>query len=107
LVRNWTLYRDFRFEDGSDVLQPSDVATVSEIADYLKANPSLKVGLDGSVDPRGTNPRNQNLSDQRVTAIRNALIAAGVPSAKVQMGAFGDAQLIEDRRVALLVRTDN
>jgi outer membrane protein OmpA-like peptidoglycan-associated protein len=80
---------------------------VSEIAHYLNENPSLKVGIDGSKDPRGTEMRDQDLSDQRVSVIRSALIKAGVPKAKIQMGAFGDAGLVSDRRVAVLVRTDN
>ena len=78
-----------------------------EIARYLKGNPSLKIAIDGSMDPLGADPRNQNLSDQRVTAIRDALIKAGVPAAKIQLGAFGDTELTRDRRVAGLVRTDN
>jgi outer membrane protein OmpA-like peptidoglycan-associated protein len=80
---------------------------VSEIAQYLKGNPSMKVGLDGSMDPRGTDPRNQELRDRRVSAIRDALINAEVPDSKIQMGAFGDAKLARDRQVAVLVRTGN
>jgi flagellar motor protein MotB len=41
-------------------------------------NPSIKVGIDGHTDPRGTNPYNQALSERRVQAIRDALMRAGV-----------------------------
>lgn len=80
---------------------------VDEIAQYLKANSSLKVGLDGARNPRSSNPRNQQLSNQRVNSIRNALIKEGVPAAKIQTGAFGNPQLARDRQVAVLLRTDN
>jgi outer membrane protein OmpA-like peptidoglycan-associated protein len=80
---------------------------VSEIARYMKNNPSLAVGLDGSMDPRGTDPRNQDLSDRRVRAIRDALVEAGVPSYRIQIGPYGETHLAQDRRVAVLISTAN
>jgi outer membrane protein OmpA-like peptidoglycan-associated protein len=80
---------------------------VSEIARYMKKNPSLTLGLDGSMDPRGTDPRNQDLCDHRVSAIRDALVQAGVPTSRIQNGAFGDTHLAHDRRVAALLCTAN
>jgi len=76
---------------------------VSEIAAYMKQNPSLRIGIDGSMDPRGTDPRNQDLSDRRISAVRDALIQAGVPSSKIHSGAYGDAKLARDRRVEVLI----
>jgi outer membrane protein OmpA-like peptidoglycan-associated protein len=73
----------------------------------MKQNPSLQVGIDGSMDPRGRDPRDQNLSDRRVGAVRDALIQAGVPASKIQTGAFGDTRLARDRRVEVLVKTGN
>jgi outer membrane protein OmpA-like peptidoglycan-associated protein len=105
VVANWTLYRDFRFDYDQADLRASEAKKVSEIARYLKGNPSLAVGLDGSLDPRGTDPRNQELNDRRVSAIRDALINAGVPAAKIRMGPFGDQRLARDRRVAVLLCT--
>lgn len=107
MVSLWTLYRDFRFDYNRSDLQASEARKVSDIARYMKQNPSLKVGLDGSMDPRGLDPRNQDLSDRRVSAIRDALIKAGVPASSIQMGAFGDARLTRDRRVAVLLCTAN
>jgi outer membrane protein OmpA-like peptidoglycan-associated protein len=80
---------------------------VSEIVYYLKKNPSLNVGLDGSMDPRGTDPRNQDLNNRRVNAIRDALVEAGVPASKIQIGSFGNTELVRDRRVPALICTAN
>jgi outer membrane protein OmpA-like peptidoglycan-associated protein len=79
---------------------------VSDIAQYSKENPSLKIGIDGAMNTGGSNPRNEDLSDQRVNSIRTALIKAGVPRARIQTGVFGDARLARDRRVAVLIRTE-
>jgi outer membrane protein OmpA-like peptidoglycan-associated protein len=106
-MARWTLYRDFRFDYESFNLTSSDKKKVLEIARYMKKNPSLAIGLDGSMDPRGKDPRNLELSNHRVNAIRDALIEAGVPSSRIQMGAFGDMHLAHDRRVAVLLCTAN
>ena len=55
------------------------------------------------MDPRGTDPRNQDLSDRRISAVRDALIQAGVPASKIQSGAYGYAKLARDRRVEVLI----
>jgi OOP family OmpA-OmpF porin len=107
IVALWTLYRDVRFDYNRSDLQPSETSKVIEIAQYMQINPSLKIGLDGTQDPYGTDPRNQELSDRRVNTIREALITAGVPARRIQSGAFGDAHLTHDRRVAVLIRTAN
>lgn len=106
-IDRWTSFRDFWFGFNRADLQTSEMSKVSEVAAYMKQNPSLRVGIDGSMDPSGTDPRNQDLSDRRISAVRDALIQAGVPSSKIQTGIFGDAQLARDRRVEVLTRTGN
>ena len=106
IVDRWTSFRELWFDFNRSDLQTSEMSKVSEVAAYMKQNPSLRVGIDGSMDARGTDPRNQDLSDRRVSAVRDALIQAGVPAAKIQSGAYGDAQLARDRRVEVLVRSD-
>lgn len=93
MVAQWTSFRDFWFAYDRADIQPSETSKVFEIASYMKQNPSLRIGIDGSMDPRGSDPRNQELSDRRANAIRDALIEAGVPAHKIQVGAFGDPQL--------------
>jgi outer membrane protein OmpA-like peptidoglycan-associated protein len=103
----WTLIQELRFDYDQSDLKASETKKVSEIAKYLKSNPSLKIAIDGSLDIHGSDPKNQELSDRRVKVIREAMIQSGVPSSKIQLGAFGDPLLTRDRRVAVLVRTDN
>jgi outer membrane protein OmpA-like peptidoglycan-associated protein len=88
-------------------LQASQKAKISEVAEYLSKNPSLKVGIDSSMDPSGLDPRDQSLSDRRTGSVRDALMAAGVPAARIQTGVRGDAKLVRDRRIGLLVSTIN
>ena len=87
---DWRLYRDYTFNADSDEILRSDSHKAREIASYIDRNPSLRVGLDGS-------------NEGNVLAVRHALIMAGVPSSKIQTGAYGDPQLRRDGRVAVLV----
>jgi len=107
IVNRWTSLRDFWFGFGQSDLQASETSKVSEIAAYMSQNPSLRIGIDGSMDPRGSDPRNQDLSDRRVGTVRDALIQAGVPAYRIQTGPFGDQTLRRDRRVEVLISTSN
>jgi len=107
VVDRWISYRDFWFQSDEAEIHKADKSKVSEIAVYMKKNPSLQLGIDGSMDPRGTDPRNQNLCDRRVKAIRDALVEAGVPTDKISIGAYGDEELRRDRRVEVLIATAN
>jgi outer membrane protein OmpA-like peptidoglycan-associated protein len=73
----------------------------------MKSNPSLTLGLDGAMDMHGIDQRNQNLCNHRVTAVRDALLEAGVPSDKIQNCRSGNTHLVRDRLVAAMLCTVN
>jgi len=101
MVKRWTLYRDFRFENGRSDLSNRENDKALEVALYIKNNPSLKVALDFSKDSSA----NQELADRRCSSIRGALINAGVPSASIRVGEYGDKRLMQNSRISLLVST--
>jgi len=109
----WTKFKDILFDFDKSDLRSNETSKVSEIAAYLKDNPSAVIGIDGYADPRGTDRYNQALSERRVNAIRDALLGVGVPADKITTGAFGEMRLKcnvptqecwqSDRRVEVLV----
>ncbi len=109
----WQPFPDLLFDLNKADIRPSDASKVSQLAAYLKQNPSFHVELEGFADPRGSQPYNVKLSTQRVNAVRDALIAAGVPAEQIAVGAYGElnakcaAQSEEcwqqDRRVEVIV----
>lgn len=105
VVACWTSYRDFWFQNESADLQTSEMDRFEEIATYMNRNPSLQLGIDASVEPRGTNGHDQGLADRRVKSIHDALVKAGVPTHKISVGSYGDVELRRDRRVELLIAT--
>jgi peptidoglycan-associated lipoprotein len=112
--RPWVAFTDFLFDFDQSVVRSSETSKVDKLGQYMKDNPSIEIGIDGHADPRGTVRYNQPLSQRRVDAVKAALVSAGVPSAKIQTGAFGDTRLKcaeateacwqRDRRVEVLVR---
>jgi peptidoglycan-associated lipoprotein len=115
-AKQWSSFRDFLFDFDKSAIRSNETSHVSDIAAYLKQNPSARVGIDGHADPRGTDPYNQGLSERRVNAIRDALVNAGVSTGKIHTGAFGETQpkcnestegcWQRDRRVEVLIGTD-
>jgi outer membrane protein OmpA-like peptidoglycan-associated protein len=106
-VGQWTPYKEFNFAFNDAQIQDKDSAKINEIATYLKANPSLQLLLDGSMDPNGTDPKDQTMSDRRVESIRIALIQAGVSSDRIKTGALANSKTRRDRHVEVLFASAN
>ena len=112
-AKQWSSFKDFLFDTDKSDIRPDETSKVTDIAAYMKQNPSVQVGIDGYADPRGTDKHNQALSQRRVNAIRDALVKAGVASDKIKTGALGEqrlqcnestaACLQSDRRVTVLI----
>jgi outer membrane protein OmpA-like peptidoglycan-associated protein len=105
-IERWASYRDFWFDASTTEIHHADAGKVAEIADYLKQNPSLRIGIDSSLSADEVDQGDLGLATRRGDAVRAALIAAGVPASSIKTGAFGDAELRRDRRVEVLVVTD-
>ena len=114
----WTSLRDFTFDYDRTDLRSAELNQFSEIATYVRQNPSVRVGIDGSTDLlRGTNQYNAGLSQHRIATVRDALIQAGVSADRIETGTFaaqraGCNDAIErcaqrDGRVEVLVRSSN
>ena len=99
------MYRDFWFDSGKAEIHHLDASKLSEIAAYMKDNPSLELGIDGSAELQNQGSFDRGLCDRRVKVIRDALVKAGVPADRIKVGAFGDAELRRDQRVDVLIAT--
>ena len=91
-IAPWTAYQDFDFDSASVDVSISDTPKLRAIVDYLESNPSLDVGIDGTLGTKGGSQGDRNLSERRAAAVRRALMdtGAGVASYKILMGPFAD-----------------
>jgi outer membrane protein OmpA-like peptidoglycan-associated protein len=105
IVERWSSYRQVSFDRRESNIRASEMDKVSDIAAYLLQNPTLEVGIDGSMAARGSNQRDRDLSNLRADSVRDALMQAGVPAYKIQMGAFADPDRRQLGQIQVLIKT--
>ncbi|MFO1281750.1 MAG: OmpA family protein [Burkholderiales bacterium] len=86
------------FDTGKWDLKPDGVATVREIVALMKADPSLKLAVEGHTDNVGTPAANKTLSANRANAVVRAVVAAGVEAGRMSAAGFGQERPVADNR---------
>lgn len=79
------------FGPGSARLQSAGYVELDSIAKVLVANPSLRVEIGGHTDEAGTPADNMHLSNLRAEAVRNYLVAKGVPFQQMVARGYGSS----------------
>ena len=88
-----TVYADFK----STLPHEKDVEALSQLAEFLLANPDLKVTIDGYADEMGPKEVNLNASVARAAQVRNYLIQKGVSAQAILWAkGHGDASPVAD-----------
>jgi OmpA-OmpF porin, OOP family len=77
------------FESGSARLQAGSYVELDSIAKVLLASPSMKVEISGHTDDSGTPADNMRISTLRAEAVRNYLVAKGVPFQQIVARGYG------------------
>jgi outer membrane protein OmpA-like peptidoglycan-associated protein len=86
-----TMQEDVLFATDSDVLRPMAIERLRPLAGYLRANPGVRVAIDGHTDSRGTDAHNQDLSERRAQSVREALDDMGVTRARFRVAGHGES----------------
>lgn len=100
--------KDVFFLINSSKIRATEMSKVDEIAEYMKAHPTLKVTITGYADKEtGTNAYNMQLSERRAKAVANALIAKGIDASRIATKAMGDTvqpfKKYKENRVAIAI----
>lgn len=80
------IYFDFDRYD----LRPEARATLKTNAEWLKANASARVQVEGHADERGTNEYNLALGAKRAEAAKDYLITLGIPLGRLSTISYGE-----------------
>jgi outer membrane protein OmpA-like peptidoglycan-associated protein len=102
----------FAYKSANLTAQGHQVA--AKVAEILKANPTVKVSIQGHTDSKGSAASNLALSKARAQAVLNALAAAGITADRLTAEGFGesrpkvpnnsDANRTTNRRVEFILR---
>ncbi len=104
---------------GTDLSRLSDegMRTTQKLASVLQENPQRNVLIEGFTDSTGAAAYNQELSERRATAVRDALLGQGVARERIQIRGYGQSYPVAandtapnrqlNRRVEIVASDDN
>jgi outer membrane protein OmpA-like peptidoglycan-associated protein len=74
---------DVLFDTAKSTLKPGASTVMDRVAAFMSKNPDTKVMIEGHTDSRGADDYNQELSQHRADAVRNALESRGIQGDRV------------------------
>ena len=78
------------FDYDAFTLSPEARQTLERNAAWLKANPTVKVTVEGHCDERGSDEYNLALGERRALAVKNYLVALGVSEDRLAAVSYGE-----------------
>ncbi len=81
--------KDVFFDFDKSNIRDDQKAALSDNVAWLKANANVKVTLEGHCDERGTSEYNLGLGERRSKAVKDYLVAAGIPADRVSTISYG------------------
>ena len=89
--RGWilTLGSDLLFDPGQARLKPGGRRAVANLARFMRQYPERRIVIEGFTDSSGSPQANQRLSERRASAVREALVRAGVEPGRVAARGLG------------------
>lgn len=86
------LYFDF----GSAELRDESAPTLDAVSAMLRADPALRLGVEGHTDAVGNDAANVGLSRERAEAVVQALVRRGIAPQRLEARGWGAAQPVAD-----------
>lgn len=99
-----SLQEDVLFATDSAVLRPGAQEKLAALADYLRDQRAVRVAIDGYTDARGTDAHNQDLSESRALAVRDAFDRLGVTRARFAVAGHGEREPVASNATAAGMR---
>jgi OOP family OmpA-OmpF porin len=98
LNRNGFIALYINFDTGKADLKADGQATVREIVTMLKSAPAMKISIEGHTDNVGAAAANKALSEARAKSVMAAVVAGGIPAARLAAAGYGAEKPIADNR---------
>lgn len=89
-----SLYVNFDFNKAT--LKPDAQPVIAQVVALLKANPALKLAIEGHTDNVGVHDYNTKLSQDRAAAVVAAIVAGGIAKDRLTSSGYGPDKPIAD-----------
>ena len=109
----WTSMENVHFEHRSAAIESKCAQKLAGLAVWMNENPDVVIVLDGHAGLAGVDDATPTLSNQRIIAVRDTLVADGVASGRIYAAPLGEQVLVcreetelcqfRNRRVEILV----
>lgn len=83
---------DMLFEQGSCRISSSTGGGLAEIAEILRKYPETKIRVDAHTDCLKSEEENLEMSEMQAGAIKEALVARGVPASRITARGWGESK---------------
>lgn len=104
---------DVLFDTAEATLKPGADQAIDRLAAFLQESPDRALLIEGHTDARGTEAFNEDLSERRANAVRDALVAQGIDPQRLRTVGLGEGYPVatndtvagqqENRRVEIIV----
>jgi outer membrane protein OmpA-like peptidoglycan-associated protein len=88
--------KDVLFGTGKAELSSGGVRSVQRVAEVMRAYPEEKVLIEGFTDSQGPDDYNLGLSERRAAAVKQQLMASGVPENRIETRGHGKDNPVAD-----------
>jgi len=92
----WFNFDRLLFETGSARLKPESTEQLRNVAEIMKAYPTVRVKIGGYTDNVGDPASNLKLSQDRATNVMNQLVVLGVASDRMSAEGYGEQHPVAD-----------
>ena len=85
-----SIFDDIYFDFDKYDIRTDAKPILQSVAEWLMKNKSADLLIEGHCDDRGTNEYNLALGDRRAKAVRDSLVALGIPSGRINFISYGE-----------------
>ena len=81
--------QDVYFDFDSYSIRSQDMPVLKKMAEWLQANPAIRLTIEGYCDERGTTEYNLALGQKRAGAVKDYFVASGVSDQRLKTVSYG------------------
>jgi OmpA-OmpF porin, OOP family len=86
------------FDTGKSTIKPESKSIIEQIVQMLKANPDLKLSIEGHADNVGNPISNKTLSEERAKSVVAAIVDQGIGIERLSPSGYGQDKSIGDNK---------